>query len=67
MVVTQGQLDRLVEAENKPLKIEVEQLEINRQFILDRRESFFLKTVWNIIVPIVLSAITTYITTYIIN
>lgn len=59
--VTQGQLDRLVKADNKPLESKFERLEIKRRFILDRRESFIPKTMWNIVVPIVLSVVTAYI------
>ncbi len=58
--VTQHQLDGLVEKDNNPLQAELEKLEFKRQFILDRRDNLFWKTIWNILVPILVSITTTY-------
>ena len=59
--VSQSQLDGLVENENEPLQDELKKLEIKRQFILDRRNSWVAKSVWNVVVPIVISVITAYL------
>jgi hypothetical protein len=61
--------DRLLEIEHEKeagviinkLTVEKEQLRLQRQFILDRRNSWKAKSVWNIIVPIVVSVMTTHL------
>ncbi|MHB8870973.1 MAG: hypothetical protein ACYC5G_00740 [Candidatus Doudnabacteria bacterium] len=58
--IPQEILDGQVRVAIKPLTEELEQLQLQRQFILDRRDNLFWKTIWNIIVPIVVSLITTY-------
>jgi len=42
------------------LKNELENLETERQFILDKRDNLFWRFIWNVIVPIVVSTITAY-------
>ena len=42
------------------LDVEQAKLEMKRQFILDRREGWKAKVVWNIVVPIFLAIITAY-------
>lgn len=44
------------------LKGRIEELELRRKFILDRRESWLPKTTWNLLVPIVVSIIVTIFT-----
>lgn len=44
------------------LKGRIEELELRRKFILDRRESWLPKTTWNLLVPIVVSIIATIFT-----
>lgn len=41
-LVTQSQLDRMVEKECKPLKMKLEKLKMERQFLLDRISIFGL-------------------------
>jgi len=48
--------------EREKLESELDKLEARRQFLLDRREGLGWKLLWNIIVPIGVSIITTYIT-----
>ena len=43
------------------LETEKSQLQLKRQFILDGRDSWKAKSVWNVIVPIIVSIVTTYI------
>lgn len=50
-----------VELENERLSDELDKLETQRNFLLDRRESWMPKTIWNVIVPIVVTIITLYI------
>ncbi|HRH23108.1 MAG TPA: hypothetical protein PK295_00540 [Candidatus Magasanikbacteria bacterium] len=45
------------------LDVEKAQLQTKRQFILDRRDSWKSKIVWNMLVPIVVSVITAYFVT----
>ena len=49
------------------LRSDREKLEKERQFLLDRRESWLPKTIWMVIVPIVVSVIATVITQYVLN
>jgi len=49
------------------LDVEKAQLQLKRQFILDRRSSWMAKIIWDVIIPIVLAIITAYITTTIIK
>ena len=59
--ILRSELDRHVEIENNSLKSELEQLEIRRKFILDRRDSFIPKIIWNIAVPILSLIIIKYL------
>ncbi|MDP3735460.1 MAG: hypothetical protein Q8R39_03465 [bacterium] len=45
------------------LNVQKTQLQLKRQFILDKRESWLPKTIWSFLVPIVLAIIAAYITT----
>ena len=45
------------------LQIEKAQLEKELQFILDERNSWKSKIIWNIIVPVIVSVVTAYIVT----
>ena len=45
---------------NRPLLDEKAQLETNRQFLLDRRDSLFWRVIWNVLVPILVSITTVY-------
>ena len=52
---------------NRPLLEDLDKLQIERGFIIDRRNNIFWKIVWNILIPILVSSITTYITIYLIS
>lgn len=55
--------DQIMEADEiAHLDVEKAQLQLKRQFIIDRRESWLPKTIWNLIVPIIAAIITAYIT-----
>jgi len=54
-------IDGEVKRALKPLNEELEQLQLQRQFILDRRNNLFWKAIWNIVVPIMVSLLTTYV------
>ena len=56
--ITQHFVEANLAAVNKPLLEERAQLEVERQFLLDRRDSLFWRFVWNILVPVVVSTIT---------
>jgi len=43
------------------LNVEKTQLQLKRQFILDERNSWKAKSIWNVVVPIVVSVITAYL------
>ncbi len=45
--VPQESLDLMVEKANKPLKAELEILEKQRDFIIDKRNSLFWRIIWN--------------------
>lgn len=51
----------------KLLRNELEELETKRKFIVDRRESWLPKTIWNLLVPIVVSILASVITIYTVN
>jgi hypothetical protein len=51
----------------KLLRNELEELETKRRFLLDRRESWLPKTIWNVVIPIAISIIVTILTLYITN
>lgn len=53
--------DEIEAADIDYLDVEKAQLQLKRQFILDNRSSWLAKSIWNVIVPIVVSIITTYI------
>lgn len=52
--------DQIEEEEIEHLDIEKKQLELKRQFILDQRNSWKSRGIWNIIVPIIVSVATVY-------
>jgi len=58
--VPQVFIDGEVKKALKPLNEELDKLQSQRQFILDRRNNLFWKAVWNVVVPILVSLITTY-------
>ncbi len=63
-----GSIDDEIEANDIAyLDVEKTQLEMKRQFILDKRESWLPKTIWNLFVPIVVAIITAYITTILVK
>lgn len=49
----------------KLLRNELDELEIKRKFLLDRRESWLPKTLWNVVVPILSSIVTSIVTLYV--
>jgi hypothetical protein len=53
--------------QTKLLRNELEELETERKFLLDRRENWLPKTIWIVIVPIVVSIIVNVLSLYIIN
>jgi len=52
---------RRLKAIIEPLQKEKEKLNVQRRFILDRRESWLPKIIWNILVPILVATITAYL------
>ena len=57
-----GSIDDEIEADDiKYLDVEKTRLQLKRQFILDGRNGWKAKGVWNIVVPIVVSVITAYL------
>lgn len=56
--IAQPYIEEAVKKAIKPLAEELDELETERGFILDSRNSLFWKTVWNIAVPIIVSIIT---------
>src|SRR3989344_1573536 len=56
------ELDDEIEADDIAyLDIEKTQLQLKRQFILDERNSWKAKSVWNVVIPIAVSIITAYL------
>lgn len=51
----------------KLLRNELEELETKRKFLLDRRESWLPKALWNVLVPIIVSIIASLFTLYVTN
>ena len=51
----------------KLLRNEINTLEIQRRFLLDRRESWLPKTLWIVLVPIIISIVTSILTPYIVS
>ena len=45
----------------KYLDVEKTRLQLKRQFILDRRNSWKAKSIWDVVVPIIVSIITAYV------
>lgn len=57
-----GNIDDEIEANDIAyLDVEKAQLQLKRQFILDRRSSWMAKSIWNVVVPIAVSVVTTYL------
>lgn len=57
-----GSIDDEIEADDIGyLDVEKAQLQLKRQFILDERNSWKAKSVWNVVVPIIASVITAYL------
>jgi len=53
--------DELEALEIAHLDVEKAVLQMRRQFILDNREGWKSKAIWNILVPIIVAILTTYI------
>ena len=52
-------IDAIIEADDiEYLDVEKTQLQLKRQFLLDKRHGWKAKLVWNVIVPIIVSVIT---------
>jgi len=66
-LMPQELIDLRVKKANKPLEVELEILEKQRDFIIDKRNSLFWRIIWNIIVPITVSILTTYLLLRIFN
>ena len=57
-----GGIDDEIEADDiEYLDVEKTQLQLKRQFILDERNGWKAKSIWNVIVPIIVSIITAYV------
>lgn len=61
--VNQGTLDKMVEKAKKPLLHQLDLLETERSFLISQRESWLPKTIWNLLIPILVSVITAIIVT----
>lgn len=61
--VAQEVLDGLVERAKKPLIHKLDMLKTERDFILSKRESWLPKTIWNLVVPVIVSIVTALIVT----
>lgn len=55
--------EKKLEIANRPLLEELDQLETERKFLLDERDSLFWRIIWNVVVPIIVSLITASIVT----
>lgn len=53
-------IDDEIKAQDEPLLKEKEQLEKELEFILARRNGWLPTTIWNVIVPVIVSIITAY-------
>ncbi len=53
--------EKKLEAANRPYIDERAKLVTERQFILDRRDNLFWRTIWSFIVPVIVTITTTYI------
>lgn len=57
-----GSIDDEIEADDiGHLGVEKTRLQLKRQFILDERNGWKAKSVWNVVVPIIVSVITAYL------
>ncbi len=61
--LTMDFFEKVLRNENRPLEEELEQLILERDFIIDKRENFLWKALWNVAVPVLVSVITTFIVT----
>lgn len=61
--LSQAQLDGLVNKEKEPLLYKLDLLKIEREFLLSKREAWLPKTIWNLIVPIIVSLIVALVVT----
>ncbi len=59
--VVQSVLDGLVEKAKKPLLHRLDLLTTERDFLISKREAFLPKTIWNLVVPIIVSIVTAYL------
>lgn len=59
--VTQGVLDGLVEKAKRPLLHRLDLLTTERDFLISKREALLPKTIWNLIVPVIVSVVTAYL------
>ena len=55
-----GKQSPMIEQENLQLLSKLDKLETQRKFFLDHRESWMPKTIWNVIVPVLVTIITLY-------
>ena len=63
-----GSDEDMEEAENIDyLDVEKNKLQLKRQFILGRRDNWKAKSLWNVIVPIIVSIITAYMVFLVLN
>ena len=51
-----------IEKANKPLRAELEILEKQRNFMIDRRNNLFWRITWNFVTPVIVSILTAYLT-----
>lgn len=59
--------DKIKADEIAYLDVEKTKLQLKRQFILDERNGWKAKSIWNIAVPIIVSIITAYIVAYVVS
>lgn len=61
--ITQSVFDGRLENAKKPLLHKLDMLRTEREFLLSKREAWLPKTVWNLVVPILVSVLTAIIVT----
>lgn len=57
-------LESAIRMVTSEMRSEIEVLELERKFILDRRNSLFWRIIWNILIPITVSVGTVYLLNY---
>ncbi|OGI95042.1 hypothetical protein A2917_01520 [Candidatus Nomurabacteria bacterium RIFCSPLOWO2_01_FULL_42_17] len=58
--IPQSILDGQFDQAKKPLVHRLEILEHKRNFLIDKRESWLPKTIWNLLIPIIISIIVSW-------